>query len=101
MAVALIHRALDAATVTRDFSCGEREIDRWFAREALREHQRGVILTTCAYLPKGEIPIGFYAVATVAEDVKNLSAAYHRFGGSGYFPCLQLVYLAVHRTYQG
>jgi len=98
--VELTYRPLDAATITRGFTCGEREIDRWFARDALRDHERGIILTTCAFLPRIEAPVGFYSVATVAEDVKKLSARYHPFGG-GYFPCLQMVYLAVHRAHQG
>lgn len=82
------------------FACGEHEIDSWFAKEALKEQDKGTILTTCAYLPGVASPVGFYALASVAEEVKSLKGEYHRFGQGHHFPCLQLVFLAVHVRYQ-
>jgi hypothetical protein len=46
-------------------------------------------------------PVGFYSVASVAEEVRNLPGRYHGFGRGEYFPCLQLVYLAVHGPQKG
>jgi GNAT superfamily N-acetyltransferase len=97
----LTYRPLAADTITREFTCGEDEIDRWFRNEALADHERGTILTTCAYLPGVASPAGFYSLASVAEEVSQLPGHdYHRFGKGEHFPCLQLVYLAVHRRYQ-
>ena len=101
MALNLTYRPLADDTITTGFSCGEIEIDRWFAREALLEQERRTILTTCAYLPGIASPVGFYALASVAEEVCQLpDHDYHLFGKGDYFPCLQLVFLAVHRRHQ-
>lgn len=102
MALDLTYRPLSPDTIMKGFTCGEGEIDRWFAREALRDQDRGTILTTCAYLPEIASPAGFYALASVAEEVRHLpDHDYHHFGKGDYFPCLQLAYLAVHSRYQG
>lgn len=101
MPLDLSYRPIEATTITAGFRCGERELDRFFAGEALRHHKRGTILTTCAYLPGIVAPVGFYSVASVAEEVRNLPGQYHRFGAGENFPCLQLVYLAVHIAHQG
>jgi len=98
--LALTYEILSEATIRTGFSCGEHEIDSWFAKDALKEHRKGTILTTCAYLPGIASPAGFYALASVAEEVSALKGQYHRFGRGQYFPCLQLVFLAVHKRYQ-
>lgn len=101
MALDLSYRPIDVQTITRGFSCGERELDQFFARKALKVHHEGTILTTCAYLPGIAAPVGFFSIASVAEEVANLPGKYHRFGKGEHFPALQLVYLAVHRRHQG
>jgi GNAT superfamily N-acetyltransferase len=102
MALDLSYRAIDADTATRDFRCGERELDQFFARKAKKQHDRGTILTTCSYLPGIAAPVGFYSIASVAEEVRNLpNRPYHRLGDCEHFPAMQLVYLAVHRAHQG
>lgn len=102
MALELTYRHIDDATVTQGFRCGERELDRFFGGSAKRAHDRGTILTTCAYMPGIAAPVGYYSVASVAEEVRHLPGhSYHLFGSGGHFPCLQLVYLAVNQPQQG
>lgn len=102
MALDLSYQPIDEETDTKGFCCGERELDRFFARKAKKQHERGTILTTCAYLPGIAPPIGFYSIASVAEEVVNLpDLPYHRLGEIEHFPAMQLVYLAVQRPHQG
>jgi GNAT superfamily N-acetyltransferase len=96
----LSYRPIDEATITAGFSCGEKELDRFFSDKALKDHNNGTIRTTCSYLSGVDRPVGFYSLATVAERSRLLKAKYHALFDSQHFPCLQLVYLAVHRSHQ-
>ena len=100
MALDLSYRPIEADTITIGFRCGEPTLDQFLARKAWKHHQRGTILTTCAYLPGMIAPVGFYSIASVAEEVRNLPGSYHLLGRGEYFPALQLVYLAVRRDHQ-
>jgi GNAT superfamily N-acetyltransferase len=96
------YRGISAGTNCKAFQCGEREINRWFSKDALKSDTRGVVRVTCAHLPGNDAAVGFFGIATAVEDVRKLPGYhYHLFGGSKQFPCLQLVYLAVQREFQG
>lgn len=81
--------------------CRNSEINKWFAGKAKKEHASGAVRVTCA-VEKGrhDRPIGFYALATVAEEVSNLPGRYHPFRGGDYFSALQLVWLAVDNGFE-
>ena len=84
------------------FRCSNGEINRWFSREALRDHTRGANHVTCATVEGApNRPIGLYAISTVAEEVRNLPGSYHRFRGGDYFSAMQLVWLATDRQFEG
>lgn len=96
------YRGISSETNCKPFQCGEREINRWFAKDALKSDIRGVVRVTCAHLPGNGAAVGFFGIATTVEVVTKLPGYhYHLFGGSKLFPCLQLVYLAVQREFQG
>jgi len=97
----LSYRPIDEETITKGFSCGEQEIDRFFVQDALAEHKLGTIKTTCAYLPGIASPVGFFALASVCEETTQLPGKYHNLGSPRVFPCLQMVFLAVHTRNQG
>lgn len=98
----LSYRTMCPEINRRGFCCGEQDIDDWFTRDALRFEERGTVRVTCATLTGNDAPVGFFAVATTVENVSKLPGFhYHLFGGAKYFPCLQLVYLAVRREFQG
>jgi hypothetical protein len=45
--------------------------------------------------------VGFYALSSVIEEAKKLpNVNFFPLGGTKYFPCVQLVYLAVSTPYQ-
>lgn len=99
--VALTNAYIDSRTIRGGFSSGQRDLDRWFVRDALREHQRRTHRVTCSTLRGNPAPVAFFAVATVVEEAGNLPGFhYHPFGG-GHFPALQLTHLAVRREFQG
>ncbi len=101
MALGITYEPISGKTVTRGFCCGEKELDKFFTRGgALKDHEQGTILTTCAYLPGIAAPDGYYSIATVSEEATILPSKYHSFGKGEHFPALQLVYLAVHRRHQ-
>lgn len=91
------------STTNRDaFQCGERDIDDWFRNEALKCEDRGTVRVMCAHLEGNDAPVGFFAVTTAVEQVSKLPGYhYHLFGGAKVFPCLQLVYVGVHKGLQG
>ncbi|HVM22511.1 MAG TPA: hypothetical protein VM308_04305 [Sphingomicrobium sp.] len=82
------------------FSCSNREINKWFQRKALKQHQSGAVVVTCVH-ERGhpQRPLGIYALATVAEEVRSLPGAYHRFRQADHFSALQLVWLATDRGF--
>jgi len=86
------------------FSCGDREIDRWFRKDALKAHSRmgaGFRVVT-AHLVGDPRPAGFYALCMYLENENNLekSGRPKLFSRSGFFPTLRLGYLAVNRSMQ-
>ncbi len=67
--------------------------------KAHKAHNDGAVRVTCA-IPDGSArPIGIYALATVAEEVRNLPGIYHSFRASNYFSALQLVWLATDKGF--
>jgi len=83
------------------FECANREITQWVRSKAHKQHSDGSVRVTCA-IPEGSTrPIGIYALATVAEDVRNLPGIYHVFRSTNYFSALQLVWLATDKGFTG
>lgn len=83
------------------FACTNREITEWVRRNAHKQHNGGSVRVTCAIPENSSRPIGIYALATVAEDVRNLPGVYHRFRATDYFSALQLVWLATDKGFTG
>ncbi|MCD2324999.1 hypothetical protein LQ953_13325 [Sphingomonas sp. IC-56] len=84
--------------------CGDAEIDKWFRNKALKDHGTSKHIVTCATLEGSSDVIGFYALSAVVEDVRKLpeaSVSFFSYGSELYFPCIQLVYLAVIKPLQG
>jgi len=58
-------------------------------------------MVTCARLDGSEDLLGFYALSSVVESAKSLpDVNFFPFETDTYFPCVQLVYLAVHQPHQ-
>jgi GNAT superfamily N-acetyltransferase len=96
-------RPLCADTQRASFTCGDAEIDKWFRNAALKHHEARKHLVTCARFLESERVVGFYALSAVVEDVRKLpkaSISFFSFGSDRYFPCIQLVYLAVETALQ-
>lgn len=97
----LEYRDLCADTDTAKFICGDAEIDKWFRTKSHRDHFSGKHIVTCARFDGEEPVIGFYALSSVVEDAKKLpGVAFFPFSSDRFFPCVQLVYLAVHKPIQ-
>lgn len=81
--------------------CRNQEIDNWFAKKALKDHDAGAVRVTCAVEPSApHRPVGYYAVATVAEEVSNIPGTnYHPFRGGTHFSAMQLVWLATDHAF--
>lgn len=87
--------------VQRTLVSGDADIDKWYRNKALKEHQERLRLVTCAHHVEHEAPIGYYALAAVAENARKLPGVkFSVFETDLYFPCLQLVYLAVRQDLQ-
>jgi len=80
--------------------CTNTEINRWFEKSALKEHLSGSLRVICA-VEQGisHRPLGFYAIASVAEETANLPGLYHRFRKAEHFSALQLVWLATDKGF--
>src|SRR5690242_12639086 len=88
------------STNCRGFCCDSREIDRWFERRALKHHEGGLVTVTCAYeVGRPKRPLGFYALATVAEEVRSLPGRYFPHRGGDHFSALHLVWLATDKGF--
>ncbi len=95
---------LDASTKRGGFRCGVSDIDNWFHRKALKAHVEGSIVVICATDPAVPArPLGFYALATVAEETRRLPSfsPKHRIRSGEYFSALQLVWLGVDLGFRG
>lgn len=95
------YMALNKAASQSQFKCGATSIDRYFAREAWKQHTGGVHRVTYGHLEGAVAPAAFFSLACVTEEIKKLKGSYHPFGGADRFPCLPLVWLGVHRQLQG
>lgn len=82
-------------------TCRNAEINKWFSRDAYKQHGRGSVRVTCAVAEdKPDRPLGFFALATVAEETSNLPGVYHPFRSGHYFSALQLVWLATDKEFE-
>lgn len=97
----LNYRVLTAECETHKFVSGDGEIDKWFRKKSLRDHTSRKHVVTCVREDEDQKILGFYALSSVVEDAKALPEVnFFPFATSAYFPCLQLVYLAVDRPKQ-
>lgn len=95
-----VFRDLADEITCNGLKCTNAEINDWFWNQAKKEHERGSVRVTCVVeREKPHRPLGFYALATVAEEVCNLPGAYHPFRGGEHFSALQLVWLATDSYY--
>lgn len=99
--MSLQYRELCSETARHKLKCGDGEIDKWWLKDALKHHQARKHVTTCARHEGRADPVGFYTLSTVTEDIRDLPGVSIFSLGNNYFPCLQLVYLAVDGPYQG
>lgn len=95
-------KPLCAATCRTQLVSGDSEIDKWFRNKALTDHENRKHIVTCARFDGDEKLAGFYALSAVSENAKNLPGVrFFPFETNLYFPCIQLVYLAVDKPLQG
>lgn len=80
------------------FSCGDRDIDRWFLKKADGSHRGFQSRVTTVLAPNDPCPIGFFALSWIAERESLLPQSPR---SRDYFPALHLEYVAVRREYQG
>lgn len=80
------------------FSCGDREIDRWFLKKADQKHRGFQCRVTTAYAPDDPCPVGFFALSWIAERESLLPQSPR---SPAHFPALHLEYVAVRSEYQG
>jgi ribosomal protein S18 acetylase RimI-like enzyme len=99
---AIAYRPLRRDTRCDKFVCGDAEIDKWFRKHAYRDHCESKHVVTCAYIEGHEEDVvGFYALSSVIEDAKKLpEVKFFPFGGTAYFPCIQIVYIGVQKDFQ-
>lgn len=83
------------------FCCGAKSVNDYLRKEAWKKHTRGQHRVTHASLADERALCGYFALATVAEEVGKLPGQYQLFGTGDHFPCLQLVWLGVDTTMQG
>lgn len=85
------------------FSCGERDIDKWFnGRSPWRSHASFESRVTTVH-PRGNPAVcAFYSLRMITEDEALLgtSSLLRVRSPSGAFPAMQLEWLAVHRARQ-
>jgi hypothetical protein len=96
------YHSLTAETIRDGFSCGDAEIDKWFRNKSLSSHTTRKHLVTCAsFADEPANVIGFYALSTVVEEVSKLPGVpFFPLNTSRFFPCLQLVYMAMRTDLQ-
>jgi len=80
------------------FSCGDRDIDRWFFKMADDSHRRFQSRVTTVHAPEDPCPVGFFALSWIAERESLLPQSPR---SRAHFPALHLEYVAVRREYQG
>ncbi|WP_295191129.1 N-acetyltransferase [uncultured Brevundimonas sp.] len=80
------------------FSCGDRDIDRWFLKKADDSHREFQSRVTTVHAPTGLCPVGFFALSWIAERESLLPQSPK---SRDYFPALHLEYVAVRRDFQG
>jgi GNAT superfamily N-acetyltransferase len=85
------------------FSCGVREIDNWFRKNAWDQHRSRRSRVSTVHDAADDALVGFYAFCITLEDERLLDKHSHlkRLSIGRYFPTLQMHYLAVQKERQG
>ena len=90
------------ATLRREgFSCGEREIDKWFRNSAWDYHTGLRCRVTTAHAIDGTL-LGFYACSiTLLEDAHlERQSPLKKHSNGRFFPTLEILYVAVQQEEQ-
>jgi GNAT superfamily N-acetyltransferase len=84
------------------FSCGQRDIDKWFKDKSFKHHQTLRTRVVTAHLLDNPNPVGFYALTMKLEPESLLERDKRLFSLSegGYFPTVQLSWIAVQKQMQ-
>jgi GNAT superfamily N-acetyltransferase len=91
----------DAAVVNR-FRCGRRPIDQFLKNKAKKAVRRREFRVFCAYIPRSQIVIGYYALQVGADSVDELPTSKATYlKNYAAFPAVHLGFLGVHEDYQG
>ena len=100
----LFFRPLSSTCRIGAFSCGNVEIDKWFAKNARKSHDSFKSRVTTVRLEESGDPVGFYALGIALEDERFLErgkfAKIETRSVNRQFPALQFQWLAVRREHQ-
>ena len=85
------------------FSCGNRDIDKWFRSKAWKHHAGLRSRVVSAHLSNNPHPVAFYAMSMKLERVSHLrgNKGFSLFDEGGCFPTVQLCWVAVSMQRQG
>jgi hypothetical protein len=85
------------------FSCGDKDIDKWFQRSAQKHHDSMDCRVMTGHLVNNSNPVGFYATAMKLQPVSSLPKEYRnrlRWDGGSLFPVMHLRYVGVIKSLQ-
>ena len=85
----------------RNFSCGEREIDHWVSRQAVKWTSQNRTKVFVACNAGNELAVGFYSLSFSSEEASKLEAANDRDIWHDGVPLIYIGYLGVRRELQG
>lgn len=97
----------DIATINKDhifssFSCGQRDLDRFLIKDALKKNKLHKERVKVALNDKNKV-LGYYSLKLSSVPTKNATSR-HKNKTAGYpnnsFPVIQISYLAVDKNYQ-
>lgn len=101
---ALTFRPLSQDCRGRGFSCGEKDIDKWFCDKARKHHRRLLSRVRTAHLAGNPAPVGFHSLCVKLEPETDLTTnqglSIWRSDNKMY-ASLHLEWLAVHRKFHG
>lgn len=88
------------------FSCGEKDIDKWFQKKALKHHLSMNCRVVTGHLPGNAHPVGFYAATMRLENESDLPKEqksllnWDGWGSNRVFPAMHLRYVGVTKPMQ-
>lgn len=88
------------------FSCGSKDIDKWFQKKALKHHLSMNCRVATGHLPGNASPVGFYAATMKLENENDLPKeqrsllSWDGWGPNRLFPTMHLRYIGVAKPMQ-